>query len=203
MPDSTIIRAKNKVAAFSYIPDWGAPGQWMVHLGAESSILLDDVSGLRSQHEQIERYVADRYILQVADENWSKMGDKDDAIRLCLEYTGYGEEERARDMKVIDALKRVVDQNRKDIFEIIGSVTIDEVSSLQSVDAISNEYRDDMMREIAKREEIVNAYDRLDRGEQVGIGWTNETFLRDFPDTRAAELIRNRLKTETTGENIV
>lgn len=193
------VEANGKFAMFRFVPGWGEPGEWMVQLGNHTLSVMNDVAGMGNQLEYLQQLVSDEYILKTADENWARVGIRDDAIRYCLNYTGYNGESRAHDMKIVDSLNRMAERNSESIADFYTEIPDDAKGSFDYLGPHSESFRKRILGDASSREAIVNAYDRMVKGEHIGIGWSNESLLTNFPDSREAKLVAEHLWKKTTG----
>ena len=191
--DFMAFRANGKVAGFRFMPGWGEPGEWLIQLD-KSTLTLNNVEGQTNQLEYLERFVSDEYRLQVFAANWTREGTREDAIRHCLEYTGYNDENREHDMRIVESLESLVLVNSDALGIFFDEIPADAVNSFGYLSTLSVNYRNEILADAIKREQVVAVYDRLQKGETVDIGWSNETLIRDYPSSREAKLAEDFLQ---------
>lgn len=191
----------DKLVSVMFDPGWGDPGQYNIQSTKYGYLTADYVYPLDVQAGQanfLTRYV-DEYKPKVIEQNWSRcMTDGDVALY------------------VIDAL----DMDDKLFFEYLNSVreTQAEFSmAFSNFGLIADRMNIDKAESSIKTLEqklktwknlentfgvLVQAYDI---GSAYGLGWSNETFVRDFPDHPLADLAREEINARsqqdsTTGQ---
>lgn len=191
--DPTVITTGDKIASFRFISGWGEPGEWYIQMG-RTQLVLDNVEGMGNQQEYLQRFVSDKYRLQTISQNWAKVGILDDAIRYCLEYIGYDEQSYERDLTIINSLDRMLVANADALGAFFEEIPSDEVSSFDHLRYNLGMYRGKILPDINQRENIVRVYEQMVKGEKPGIGWTNESLIRDFPGSHEAQLATDFLQ---------
>lgn len=176
-----------------YNPGWGEPGEWYLTFGNKTQMTVDDYNGMGNQEEYLDRLSADKYRDAVIDSNWEKIGNVDDVVRIVLEYVGYNDDSRAEDLaKAEFQLKRL----REAIQEVTTGLEADIVSMREianGVNAIEVTFKD--IREYVENcYHRIRVYDALKSGDISGPSWSNESFLRDFPESKYAEQVKKALE---------
>lgn len=176
-----------------YNPGWGEPGEWYLSFDNKTQLTIDDYSGMGNQEEYLNRLSADKYRDAIIDSNWERVGNLDDVIRLVLDYVGYNDDSRAEDFaKAEFQLKKL----REAIQAVNTGLEADEVSMKlieKSVNTIELVFKD-IKEYVENCYHRIRVYNDLKSGEKVGASWTNESFLRDFPDSKYVPQIKKALE---------
>lgn len=184
------ISANGKTATVSYMPGWGDPGNWYINLGDEDEYNIPlmpnpDVD----QREFLTHIASEKYVREIFANDWKEVGDEGDVIRICLEYTGYNAVNRVEDEELIAKIEKMIKDVTLKVQEYV-SVTADlDLAELVRIAGEANKAVNDLKDAIRQTCKVTDVYDAIQTGEKVGLGWDNQTFLRDFPDTPEAELI--------------
>lgn len=188
------ISANGKTATVSYMPGWGDPGEWHIRLGEDDEFSISLMPNPENQLQFLSMLAADKYILQIADNDWKEVGDEDDVIRICLEYTGYNDANRAEDEALILKTEKIIEEiiSKIRVYTMITSNL--DLAELAKIVNEGNSAVNDLKDSINKLQKVLKVYDALKEGKPVGTGWSNETLLRDFPDSREAQLISKHLQ---------
>lgn len=188
------ISANGKTATVSYMPGWGDPGEWHIRLGEDDEFSISLMPNPDNQLQFLSRIAADKYILRIADNNWKEVGDEDDVIRICLDYTGYNDDNRAEDEALIAKTEDIINEIITKI-RVYTMITYNlDLNDLAKIVNEGNAAVNNLKDSIEKLRKVINVYDALKEGKPVGVGWSNETLLRDFPESREAKLISEHLQ---------
>lgn len=186
--------ANGKKAYVMFNPGWGEPGEWYISLDDGRSVCIHNVEGMGgNQMEFLSHIVSDEYRETYFKENWAKVGVSDDVVKFVLEYVGYNDDNEAEDKKNLDnALARI-----KAFSE---SITLSLEPAYFSLAKTLEEARkfktklEDASAPIEAAQDRIRVYNELKRGNPVGRNWSNETFLREFPNDRFAPLAEKYIK---------
>lgn len=175
--------AKNdKEVIVMFNPGWGEPGEWYIQFSDGSGARIDNVEGMRGQQGYLDMLSADKYRDEIIKTNWSTVGSKDDVVRIVLEHVGYNEANKQEDLESLKQAGRILREYVKAMTTGIDTIAF----SLKEYRTNSQKFAR-ILKEIEEMIEIchdrIRVYEALKDGKTVGMGWSNESFLRDFPDS--------------------
>ena len=193
MISSAMLQANDKWASMSYNPGWGEPGEWSLSFSDGSSLRIDNAEGMGNQEEYLRKFTADKYRDAVITNNWIRCGDEDDVLRIMLEFVGYDEACRLNDLQNIEKLKQLSLESFSDIIKDFGT------SAYRSYETdVKNRKFNNVFTKALDIAEILHkyifVYDELKAGKSVGMNWSNESFLREFPDSPFAPKVRELME---------
>ena len=191
----------SRVVSVMFNPGWGEPGEYYFNstkYGTHKADLIYPEEVKRGQAEFLTRYVEDHWP-QVIKENWTKCMTEEDAA-----------------LYAVDALDMDTDLFFKYLNKVRGTQT-DFIMAMEkygaSADRMSisdaNNAVKSIEQKVKKWEQFENTFGVLlkayDIGSAYGLGWSNETFVRDFPDHPLADLAREEINARsqqdsTTGQ---
>lgn len=190
MTFSGINLANDKGVHVQYNPGWGEPGEWYLHFSNREQRTIDDVSGMGpTQEAYLERLSADKYRDAVIESNWKNLGDADDVIKIVLEYLGYNDENRAEDVRRITFATGQLKELASNITDVLDAQDFSLQRIKNDVTKFSNELNNSA-EFLEAAQSRIRVYDALKAGKQVGLSWSNETFIRDFPKSPIADRIK-------------
>lgn len=191
--ETNYIVTPTESASFRLVQVWDdEPGQWYIQLGSRV-FTLENVDEGTSQLEYMEEFFSPEETIENVADGWSKIGTKDDVIRRCLEYTGYNSTDRERDLLVVNNLRELASTNWESLAVFRANMPADYPASFNYLGPDSERYRNKILNDAQRREDIVKVYDRMTLGESIGLGWSNETLLANFPDSQKAQLVSRYL----------
>lgn len=184
------ISANGKTASVSYMPGWGDPGEWHINLGDEDEYSIPlmpnpDVDQLQF----LSHIAAEKYVREIFANDWKEVGDEEDVIRICLEYTEYNDVNRAEDEALIEKVESMIREVTLKIQEYASTTPNLDLAELTRIAGEGNRAVNDLKDTIRQTRKVMDIYDAMKAGDTVGLGWNNRTFLRDFPDTPEAKLL--------------
>lgn len=171
--------ANGKHVNVMFNPGWGEPGEWHIAFsGGENGLNIDNVDGVRSQEEYLNMLSADKYRDKIIETNWSTVGNNDDVIRIALEYVGYNDENKTLDLETLRQAGEI-------LREYVKAMT----TGIDSLDFSARTFRENskkferILQEceylIETCHDRIRVYDAMKAGNPVGMGWSNESFLRN------------------------
>lgn len=177
---------KDRSVSVRYSTGWGEPGEWtMLFTDAKSEdkeqeyFVLNDADSLGSQDVGL-RYCFSGNFKVVFENNWVMFGNPEDVIKVIQDYVGYDDEARALDyqrrLKIISFLKQAADKLSESTLEEDHDDIVAKVTAVQDT---FEEYA----LELDGIDARIHVYDEIKSGHEIGAGWSNESFLRDFGDT--------------------
>jgi hypothetical protein len=182
------LEANGKWASAMFNPGWGEPGEWYMRFSDNTSYTIDNVEGMGNQERYLGFLSADKYRDEVIRNNWKLVGNSDDVVARVLQFVGYDEQDKKTDEQRIERAKAVVLEFAQHAVDSFGSGS-------SSSDAVKF---DSIFKEaewIASTAAVrIRVYDALKNGETVGMGWSNESFLRDFPDSPYVARIKQMMQ---------
>lgn len=175
-----------------YNPGWGEPGEWYLQFSDGNEITIDNVEAFKGQEEYLGYISEDKYRDEVIWQNWAGVGNSDDVIRRVLEFVGYNDASRNSDVERLEANKLVVFEMAQ---QIVDGMTLDGLSKVEAPVAPSfQSLISDAQSDAGLCLQRIHIYDSLKQGREVGIGWSNESFLRDLPDSPYAPRVKQIMK---------
>lgn len=188
--------ANQKGVYVQYNPGWGEPGEWYLDFSNREQRTIDDVSGMGpTQEAYLERLSADKYRDAVIESNWKNLGDADDVVKVVLDYLGYNDDNREEDQKRIDFAAGQLKALASNIIEALEAPDFSVHHIKNEASTLSKELNDSA-EFIEAAQHRIRVYDAVKAGEKVGLSWSNETFLRDFPKSPIADRIRELTATK-------
>lgn len=190
---SGVTIANGEAVMVQFNPGWGEPGEWYLSFGDKTQLTIDNCEGMGNQEEFLNRLSADKYRDAVIESNWRTLGHTDDVVRIALEYVGYNDASREEDLaKAEFQLKKL----REAIQAVNTGLEADDVSMKvieKSVNTIESVFKD-IKEYVENCYHRIRVYDALKAGNEVGASWSNESFLRDFPDSKYTPQVKKFLE---------
>lgn len=190
---SGVTIANDKAVMVQFNPGWGEPGEWYLSFSDKTQLTIDNCKGMGDQEKFLDGFSADQYRDTLIAKNWVTVGETDDVIRIVLEYVGYNDDNRKEDQdKIVFQLEKLREVVRN-INSSIENQNADVKSiavGIHNLDRIFN----DIKEYIENCQDRIRVYDALNAGETVGSSWSNETFIRDFPNSKYAPRILEAMK---------
>lgn len=198
-----------KIVHIHFNEGWGEPGTWVLKFEENvDSTYVENITGTATQLDVLKSYT-NEFKLEIFLTDWSAVGTEEDIVRTALNYVGYNDRNAEQDERRIIYLHSRVDEAKtvlKAAVQKYGeSIAKDEafvVSEASSkLDKLVEKFDRFELFEQAKRKEIgaveqrLAVFNKLQNGEPVGYGWTNETFWNNFGDTTEAAIYKERLRT--------
>ena len=192
--------ANGKAVMVQYNPGWGEPGEWYVNFSDKSQLTIDNVEGMGNQETWLKGLSEDKYRDEIIRTNWETCGNSDDVVRKVLEYLEYNDANRDEDQKRIDYAAAQIGAIARQI-----TGTLEEQDF--SLDAIAKDVNN-LERSLKESTEFITAshyrirvYNLMKAGQKVGLSWSNESFLRDFPKSNLTPKVKQVMKSMEKKKN--
>lgn len=181
-----------KWVSVRYNSGWGEPGDWHLQFSDETTVTIDNVETFKDQATYLAFLSADKYRDEVIRQNWSGVGNNEDVIARTLNFLGYDEASKAADEQRVEANKLVVFEMAQQIVDgmTLEGLVAEPTLATPSVHTLITDAQQDAFFCLQR----IHVYDALKQGREVGIGWSNESFLRDFPDSPYVPRVKQLMK---------
>lgn len=176
---------------------WGDPPTWYLDFSDGSRLVVryaleDTQLGVVQRLQKLNRDGSlDKYLLELAQTDWKCVGREDDVEKRILEHFGYTRESQVKDYARLTELNRLMVQSSG---RFVQNMEIDLVhtnknSFNQLADfeemfgrkfTVLTENIKKLKVEAAEVQTRIVFSDRLFNGEQVGLDWSNESFLAKY-----------------------
>jgi len=181
-----------KWVSVRYNQGWGEPGEWHLQFSDGTEVTIDNVEDFKHQTQYLGFLSADKYRDDVIRQNWSLVGNEEDIIRKTLEFLDYDENNKKADEQRLEANKLVVLEMAQ---QIVDGMTLERLveapsPTMPTFQSLIDDARQDALLCLQR----LHVYNALKQGRDVGKGWSNESFLRDFPDSPYVPRIRQLMK---------
>ena len=187
------VRFDGKWASASFNPGWGEPGEWYLSFSDGTSLRIDNVEGMGDQEEFLSRLSADVYRDKVIINNWLHEGTQDDVLKKMLEYVGYNDAARQEDVRNLQKMKALVIESAAYLVQELDTDDYSTMETVKKTRKFKNVLEDTL--DIAEfLHHCIRVYDALQAGEPVGANWSNESFLKNFPDSPYVHRIRKLME---------
>lgn len=197
---SGLTMANGKKAYVMFNPGWGEPGEWYISLDDGSSICINNVEGMGSnQIEFLSHIVSDEYRETYFKNNWSKVGVSDDVVRFVLEYVGYNDDNEAEDKDHLEKALARIKALSEAVTRSLEPAYFNLAQSLEATRKFKQKL-EDASGPIEAAQDRIRVYNEIKRGNPVGRNWSNETFLKQFPNSEFAPLAKKYLEKENPND---
>jgi len=134
-------------------------------------------------------------IKSLFDENgWITFGNDFDVVRIVLGYVSYNEANAEEDSLRLNVLREEVtnllDQVQKHSLDGAVSLSIIATEIYDAYNSVQNK-----SEEAATITQRLDVFNSLQAGEDLGVGWTNETFWANYGETEIGKKIKQMLAT--------
>lgn len=192
--------ANGKKAYVMFNPGWGEPGEWYISLGDGSSICIDNAEGMGgTQLEFLSNFVSDDYREAYFKNNWSRVGVSDDVVRFVLDYVEYNDDNEAEDKELLEKALGRIKARSEEVTRSLEPAYFNLAKSLELTRKFK-EKLEDASGPIEAAQDRIRVYNEVKRGNPVGRNWSNETFLKQYPNSEFAPLAAKYLETETSND---
>lgn len=181
-----------KWVSVRYNQGWGEPGEWHLQFSDGTEVTVDNVEDFKLQTQYLGFLSADKYRDDVIKQDWSQVGNEEDIIRKTLEFLGYDENSAKADEQRLEANKLVVLEMAQ---QIVDGMTLDGLTKAPSANMPTfQSLIDDARQDALLCLQRLYVYNAVKQGRNVGKGWSNESFLRDFSDSQYAPRVRQLMQ---------
>lgn len=214
--DPIAITTSSGWASISYQSDWGGGGgQWYLHRSGMDSLVLEDPAAVNAynQLEYLQALSSEKYIFAVVDSDWQGLGNSDDAIYRALQHVNFSDEDAQKYLEVINSLTQLeasILERIKGTSEVINEILADISPTsrfsdipVPGTDMARGFYQSGNLfaSSVANLRDtyagIINVYQAVKHGNPIGLQWSNQRFLHDFPDTHEADIVSAHLEGKT------
>jgi hypothetical protein len=200
MDFSGLTIANGKKAFVMFNPGWGEPGEWYVSLDDGVSLCIDNAEGMGgNQVEFLSNISSDEYREIYFKNNWSTVGTFDDVVRFVLEYVGYNDDNEAEDKEHLDKALATIKAFSEAVTRSLEPAYFNLAKSLEATRKFKQKL-EDASAPIEAAQDRIRVYNELKQGNPVGRNWSNESFLRQFPNDRFAPLAEKYLKKDNAND---
>lgn len=189
-------RFNGKAVRASYNQGWDTPGEWGVSFDDGRYFVVDEARALKPKNQlDFLRYVlrdgaeapyVTKYIQDLFDANWDVVGSSEDVIRISLQHVGYNSSNAAEDVKTVKKIRSKLSSQFSELGDFfIGEELPSEADARLFVSELAAYQKlvEQEMKEVSVSQARLDVFAKLQAGEPVGVGWTNETFWNDFKHT--------------------
>lgn len=184
------ISANGKTATVQFMPGWGEPGAWLIKLGKDDEYSVNQLFNDKiSQAEFLTHLSSEKVVKDLIEQDWRWVGNEEDVILACLEYTGYNDQNRAEDEKIIERTEGLALELKEKVREYVlvsQDLDLEKLAEISAEAVTAFKALKDSIRQLKK---VTDVYDAMKAGEQVGLGWNNRSFLRNFPGHPVSRMI--------------
>lgn len=184
------ISANGKTATVQFMPGWGEPGEWLIKLGKDEEYSVSQLFNDKiSQAEFLTHLASEKVVKDLIEQDWKWIGNEEDIILACLEYTGYNDQNRAEDENVIARTENLALELKDKVRQYVLVSPELDLEKLAEISAEALKAFQTLKESIKQLKKVTDAYDAMKAGEPVGLGWDNRSFLRDFPGHPVSKMI--------------
>lgn len=187
------VRFNGRWASASFNPGWGEPGEWYLSFSDGTSLRIDNIEGMGDQEKYLSKLSADVYRDKVITSNWIHEGTSDDVLKMMLEYVGYNDNARREDVQNLQKMKALVVESAA---YLVKDLDTDDYSVMETIKR-SRKFKkvlEETLEIVEFLHHCIRVYDALKAGESVGANWSNESFLKNFPDSPYVDRIRKLME---------
>lgn len=201
-PFSGITTVKGKTVLVSYNPGWGEIGEWYILYPNGHRVTVDDMEGFaKDQYDCLLKFSDDTFREKLLRCNWETVGTNDDVVKRALESVGYDEDSRMEDEDRIQQIQQEINEVVADLTTYVNSIDFD-VSGTKKKMMLLDQALQFNAEEIETINNRMRVFDLMEEDVEVGLNWSNKTFLRDFGDTDLARRFKNILQNEAGDTNV-
>lgn len=195
-------RFNGKAVRVAYNQGWDTPGEWGVQFDDGRYIFIDDAYALKPKNQldflrhvlsgEAEPSFVSGYLQELFAGDWVAAGSSEDVVRMSLQHVNYDSCNAAADAETV---QKVQAQSSVEFTEL-GSFFEDrdaysEVKANLFVTQLAafKKSVEEAMVEAAVAQARLDVFAKMQAGEPMGVGWTNETFWTNFGDTAGGKQV--------------
>jgi hypothetical protein len=189
----------------AYMAGWGEPGLWQITDENNEYMIVYNVEPYKQTQEQSLEYLLGRAtentqdseefegrIREIFKSNWQTHGSNEDVVKLCLQYVEYNDASEKEDLANLASLTTQIALSIEDLASSVrGDVfnynVFEPALKQQKILWNALSLRLDVIRQ------RLDVYSKMKAGEQVGLGWTNETYFEAVKGTAVETMVRRIL----------
>ena len=180
--------------------EWSSPSYWILKFDDGKKLKVNEAwnNGSSTQFTTFSFYHYNKDwddkefqadIIEAFRENWDNYGNSEDVLRIIFKYVGYNAQNVEQDKAIIRKLEEDVVFATERAYKEIDRLVVDSETfkpkdfDFEEFETILDELKafgrakQDM---IAVSKERIAFFNRLEAGEEVGVGYTNASFWKNF-----------------------
>lgn len=183
----------SKAVSVMHNPGWGEPEEWYLTFSDGTRKTISNPEGMgKDQLDYLNRLTADKYRHEILANNWAELGNKEDVIKVVLDYLEFNETNAAETYSDLKKFHITIDHDLQDIAESM-------YMKMSTADDIIRDLENTKKKVLSMRDELMTlsyclqVYEKIKKNEPVGTGWNNASLVANFGETELGKLARTYL----------